>query len=70
MSTYVSTLYKGPLGYTIDNDTTMVFNYPNGANNLYGENVMHFTLTDTALMIVPPSIEFVQEKYIRVQSSQ
>ncbi len=70
MSAYVSTLYNGPLGYMIANDTTMVFNYPNGGNNLYDENVMHFKLRDTVLMIIPPSIEFVEEKYARVQSSQ
>ena len=67
-SAYVSTLYNGPLGYTLTNDTTMVFNYPNGGNNLYGENIMHFKLTDTVLTITPPSIEFVEEKYVRVQS--
>jgi hypothetical protein len=70
MSNYVSTLYNGPLGYMIANDTTMDFNYPNGSNNLFGENVMHFKLTDTVLMIVPPSIEFVEEKYVREHSSQ
>jgi hypothetical protein len=68
MSAYVSTLYNGPLGYTVTNDTTMVFNYPNGGNNLFGENIMHFKLTDTVLTITPPSIEFVVEKYVRIQS--
>jgi hypothetical protein len=68
MSAYVSTLYYGPLGYTVANDTTIVFNYPNRGNNLYGENIMHYKLSDTVLTITPPSIEFVEEKYVRVPS--
>jgi hypothetical protein len=69
MSAYVSTLYNGPLSYKISNDTMMVFNYPNGGNDLYGENIMHFQLSDTVLTITPPSIEFVEEKYVRIQSN-
>ncbi len=66
MSSYVSMLYNGPRGYAISNDTTMVFHYPNGGTNLTGETIVYFKLTDTALTIIPPSIEFVEEKYIRV----
>jgi hypothetical protein len=32
-------IYNGPVGYTIANDTTKVFNYPNGGRDLYGENI-------------------------------
>jgi hypothetical protein len=67
MSAYVSLLYNGPVGYKVSGNTTMVFNYPNGGNNLYGENIMHFQLADTVLTITPPSMEYVVEKYIRVQ---
>jgi len=70
MSAYVSTLYNGPLGFTVANDTTMVFNYPNGGNDLYGENIMNYKISDTVLIITPPSIEFVEEKYVRVLSPQ
>jgi hypothetical protein len=66
MSSYVSFLYNGPVGYTVVNDTTMVFNYPNG-NDLNGENVMHYKLSDTTLMITPPAFELVIEKYSRLQ---
>jgi hypothetical protein len=67
-SAYVSALYNSPLGYKVINDTTMVFNYPNGGNDLYGENIMHYKLSDTVLIVTPPSIEFVEEKYVRVPS--
>jgi hypothetical protein len=67
MSAYVSSLYNGPVGYQVTSKTTMVFNYPNGGNNLFGENVMHFQFTDTVLTITPPSMEYVEEKYVRVQ---
>jgi hypothetical protein len=70
LSAYVSTLYNGPVGYTVTSDTTMLFNYPNGGNDLYGENIMHYTLSDTVLTIIPPAIEFVEEKYVRVPSTQ
>jgi hypothetical protein len=70
---YIS--YPNP-GYSlISNEITspepvrqILFNYPNGSNNLYDENVMHFTFADTVLMITPPGIGFVEEKYDRVQS--
>jgi hypothetical protein len=67
MSAYVSSLYNGPIGYKVASNTEMVFNYPNGGNNLDGENVMNFKLTDTVLTITPPSMEYVLEKYVRVQ---
>ena len=67
MSPYVSSLYNGPIGYTVTGNTTMIFNYPNGGNNLDGENVMNFELTDTVLTITPPSEEYVVEKYVKIQ---
>ena len=67
MSQYVSTLYNGPITYQVTNDSTMIFNYPNGANALYGDNIIHFHLTDTVLTLTPPSMELVIEKYTRIQ---
>jgi hypothetical protein len=65
MSRYVSTLYNGPITYQVTNDSTMIFNYPNGANALYGDNIIHFT--NTVLTLTPPSMELVIEKFIKVQ---
>ncbi|HTB25193.1 MAG TPA: hypothetical protein VK711_07470 [Puia sp.] len=67
MSPYVSTLYNGPVTYQVKNDSIMIFNYPNGANALYGDNIIHFHFTDSVLTLTPPSMELVIEKYIKVQ---
>jgi hypothetical protein len=67
MSHYVSTLYNGPITYQVTNDSTMIFNYPNGANTLFGENIIRFHFTDSVLTLTPPSMELVIEKYIKVQ---
>jgi hypothetical protein len=67
MSPYVSTLYNGPVTYQITNDSTMIFNYPNGANALFGDNIIRFHFSDSVLTLTPPSMEFVIEKYIKVQ---
>jgi hypothetical protein len=67
MSSYVSTLYNGPISYRVSNDSTMIFNYPDGANALYGDNIIHFQFSDSVLMLTPPSMELVIEKYNKVQ---
>lgn len=67
MSPYVSSLYNGPITYQVTNDSIMIFNYPNGANTLYGDNIIHFHFTDSVLTLSPPSMELVIEKYIKVQ---
>ena len=69
MSAYVSSLYNDPIGYTVTSNTKIAFNYPNGGNTLYGENIVTYQLTDSVLTIIPPDMEYAEEKYIRVKTN-
>jgi hypothetical protein len=70
MSPYVSSLFGSPSNYKISSDSTIMVHFPSPreANNFFPANSFYFKLTDSVLLIYPPNMELVIEKFIKVQS--